>query len=265
MKKFSILALALIAVFGVQSAKAWGKWGHRISAYIAEQHLTEKANAECRRYLQHSLPYYASWQDWWRYCKGFENVCDAHVSYVDTKYKVWGEKGDLNKEVSTRIDKITKELSNGRYLNMPDSIVAMNVKLLIHMVGDMHCPSHVYYHSDSNFPMKKRIVVRGATLQRHTFWDGSPQHLHPKWNIERFHKVCDTYSPKQIKSICKGSTIKWAEENARKVIPTFDYWEEGQDIKELSKENRVKIESMMREQLAYGGYRLAHILNKIFK
>ena len=65
-RKLSILILALVAILGVQSAKAWGGFGHSAIAYVAEQHLTPQAKSEVRRYLKHTLPWYASWMDHWR-------------------------------------------------------------------------------------------------------------------------------------------------------------------------------------------------------
>ena len=262
MKK--LLAIALVAIFGIQNANAWGGWGHSISAYIAEQHLTEKANKECQRYLQHTLPYFASWQDYWRFCDGFEEVCTAHSHYVNVDFSLRG-KGSPDRDPVTRIDKITKAMEKGQYKNMPDSIVAMNIKLLIHMVTDMHCPGHVTYHPDSKYPVKRPIVIKGKTVKRHGFWDGSPKILQPKWRIERFAKEYDTYSDKEIKKICKGDPYKWGYANACEMVSTFDYWEEGQNIKSLSEERRAEIEHMMSKQLAIGGYRLASILNHIFK
>lgn len=259
-----IAVLSLAAMMSTQSAMAWGKWGHRISAYIAEQHLTEKANAECRRYLKHSLPYFASWQDYWRHCKGFEEACTAHSHYVNPDFTLKG-KGSPDRDPVSRVDKITKQMENGKYLTMPDSIVAMNLKLLIHMTTDMHCPSHITYDKSSNFPMRKVIKVRGKKVVRHTFWDGSPMHLHPKWKIERFAKAYDTYSEKEIKKFCKGDPYKWGYANACAMVKTFDYWDEGEELTKMSEERRQVIENMTHKQLAIGGYRLAHLLNRIFK
>ena len=264
MKKLSILVLALIAIVGVQSAKAWGGVGHSVSAYIAEQHLTDTAKSECRRYLKHSLPYYASWQDQWRFCDGFVELCTAHSHYVNVDLSLRG-KGSPDRDPVTRIDKITKAMEKGQYKSMPDSIVAMNVKLLIHMVTDMHCPGHVTYHPDSNYPVKMKLVIKGKPYARHKFWDGAPSILHPKWKLERFCKEYDTYTPKQIKKICKGTPYKWGDVHAREMLKTFNYWEDGQSIKSLSKENREALERTTHEQLAIGGYRLASILNHIFK
>lgn len=133
------------------------------------------------------------------------------------------------------------------------------------MVGDMHCPGHITYHPDSNYPVKMKIVIKGKPMRRHKFWDGAPTILHPKWKLERFCKEYDTYSPKEIKKICKGTPYKWGDVAAREMVKTFDYWEDGQSYKSLSKEKRVAIEELMHETLAVGGYRLAAVLNRIFK
>ncbi len=264
MKALKIFATLLLSLVVSHNAMAWGKSGHSISAYIAEQHLSDKAKAECQRYLKHSLPYFASWQDHWRYCDGFEEVCTAHAHYVNVDFSLRG-KGSPDRDPVSRIDKITKEMEKGKYKSMPDSIVAMNLKLLIHMVGDMHCPGHITYHPDSNYPVKMKIVIKGKPMRRHKFWDGAPTILHPKWKLERFCKEYDTYSPKEIKKICKGTPYKWGDVAAREMVKTFDYWEDGQSYKSLSKEKRVAIEELMHETLAVGGYRLAAVLNRIFK
>ena len=77
-KNLSILLLAFVATMSIQSAKAWGTFGHGAIAYVAEQHLTPKAKEECRRYLKHTLPYYASWMDHWRAVPPFHPTNNWH-------------------------------------------------------------------------------------------------------------------------------------------------------------------------------------------
>lgn len=265
MKHLRTLVIVIVALAVSHNAMAWGKWGHRIGAYIAEQHLTEKANSECRRYLKHSLPYFSSWQDYWRNCDGFQEMTHWHSNYLNPDNTVGGKKGVPTRDASYQIARIVKEMEGGKYRNLPDSIVMDNLKLLIHMVVDMHCPSHTNYHKDTGYPLKKPIYVNGKKYARHTFWDASPQLLHPKWKIERFQKEYDTYSAKQIKKIVKGDPTKWVAQNVVKLRPTFDMYGEGQHFESLSKKQLADIEAIMSEQLAYAGYRLSHILNEIFK
>ena len=262
MKRALCLVLAVAMVSMSHNAMAWGRRGHAISAYIAEKHLTEKAFTECRRYLQHTLPYYSVWQDQWRGCRGFEEICTAHVNYVNPDFTVRGKR-DVTRDPVTRVVMITRELENGQYLNMPDSIVAMKLKLLIHMATDMHCPSHVGYHKNSGLKISS-IKYGKEKLHYHKFWDGAPFYMHPKWKADKFLEVCDTYSAKEIAKIQKGDPTKWAKENAEKMVKIFTYWDEDANVKTLSPEQRKMIDDTMFEQLSFAGYRLAAVLNAIF-
>ena len=262
-RKISILVFALVATFSIQSAMAWGNWGHHITAFIAEKHLTPEAKEKCQHYLKYSLPHYSSWQDYWRHSDPFKEISFWHSSYYDKNLNVVGYKGDITREATYQIERIVKEMNKGKYKNMPDSIVAVNLKLLIHMVGDMHCPSHAVHSKDSGLKGNS-IYVRGKKTSRHSFWDSAPKLMHPKWKADRFVKAYDVYTPKQIKKISKGTPTKWSLQNARNIIRTYDYWEKGAEFTKLSKAQRKEIDDTLQEQLAFAGYRLAAILNKIF-
>lgn len=261
--KISILVLALVATMCTQSAMAWGGWGHHISAYIAEKHLTPEAKAKCQHYLKHNLPHYSSWQDYWRHSDPFKEISYWHSSYVNKQYDVIGYKGNETRDAAYQVHRITKEMAKGKYKNMSDSLVAVNLKLLIHMVVDMHCPSHVCYTKDFGMPGYS-IKVKGKKYSRHKFWDAGPQLMHPRWKADRFVKAYDTYSPKEIKKISKGNAFKWSAQNAHNILKTADYWERGAEFTKLSKEQRKNIDETLHEQLAFAGYRLAATLNKIF-
>ena len=261
-KTLSIIALALVAIMSVQSAKAWGGWGHHITTYIAEKHLTEEANEKCRHYLNQRLPHYSSWQDYWRHSDPFKETSYWHSSYVDKNYNIVGYKGNITRDATYQIERIVKEMEKGKYKQMSDSMVRVNLKLLIHMVGDMHTPCHVGYPKECGYKISS-IMVNGKKMNHHKFWDAAPQVMHPKWKADRFLKVCDTYSPKQQKKIQKGTPTKWGKQNAKKMVKTFYLWEAGTDLKTLTKEQREEIDEIMFEQIAYAGYRLANVLNNI--
>ena len=268
MKKISILILACIATMGVQRAMAWGGRGHHIVAYIAEQHLTPEANAKCREYLQFSLPHYSSWQDYWRNSDPFKEIHHWHMNRVNKSFKTVGIKGDVSREAVTQIDRIVKEMSGGKYKQMSDSLVQVNLKLLIHMVGDMHCPCHMEYSKDfreAKGYKKNSILVKGKKYDYHKFWDAAPALMHPTWDLYKYREVCDTYSEKEIKKIvCKGNVYKWSKENAKREVVMFDFWTRHEELSKMSKEKKERINDLMHTQLAYAAYRLATTLNMIF-
>ena len=261
-RKISIIIMALIGMMGVQSAGAWSLWGHHLIAYVAEQHLTPEAKAKCEHYLKHKVTHYSLWQDYWRNSDPFKEITHWHMNYVDKDFNTVGKKGNISRDAVTQIERIVKEMEKGKYKQMSDSMVRVNLKLLIHMVGDMHTPCHVGYPKECGYKISS-IMVNGKKMNHHKFWDAAPQVMHPKWKADRFLKVCDTYSPKQQKKIQKGTPTKWGKQNAKKMVKTFYLWEAGTDLKTLTKEQREEIDEIMFEQIAYAGYRLANVLNNI--
>jgi acyl-CoA synthetase (AMP-forming)/AMP-acid ligase II len=70
--------------------------------------------------------------------------------------------------------------------------------------------------------------------------------------------------PKQIVVIDEVLKTFNGKIDRKKMIATYSYWEKGDEFTKLSKEQRQKMDDIVHEQLAYGGYRLANILNMIF-
>lgn len=62
MKRNFLLLIA--ALFCTAQAFAWGQKGHDVTAFIAENHLTDNAKSKIVAALDgHSLVYYANWLD----------------------------------------------------------------------------------------------------------------------------------------------------------------------------------------------------------
>ena len=267
MRKITLLILACFATMGVQRAMAWGTTGHHVVAYIAEQHLTPEAKEKCLHYLKYSLPHFSSWQDYWRNSDPFKEITHWHMNRVDAKFKTIGTKGNVSRDAVTQINRIVKEMEKGKYKQMSDSIVIVNLKLLIHMVGDMHCPCHMAYSKDfreAHGIKLNSIFVKGKKYDYHKFWDASPDLMHPNWNLYTYKKYCDTYSEKEIKKIAKGNVYKWSVDNAKREVEMFDYWVRHEELTKMSKEKKERINKLMHTQLAYAGYRLAATLNRLF-
>jgi len=125
--RFLIVVLSLVSILSVQNAKAWGGWGHHISTFIAEKHLTPEANEKCQHYLKHSLPHYSSWQDYWRHSDPFKEISYWHSSYINKKKKVTGHKNIITRDAVTQIERIVKEMEKGKYHNLSDSMVTVNL------------------------------------------------------------------------------------------------------------------------------------------
>ena len=152
MKRIAILLLALFA-FCSYEVMAWGGWAHKLVAVIAESHLTPEAKEKTEKYLGSPIYDHASWMDrvpvWTKNrIPGWEQTSWWHMTTVD---KVGKKKYALsNKRASSgdgdlypNLVQCIENLKN--YRNLTDSAVMVNLKCVVHMVGDMHCPCHIFY------------------------------------------------------------------------------------------------------------------------
>ena len=124
------------------SAFGWGREGHETIAKIADNNLKPSARKVIERYLgDHSIVYYAKWMDEYRHTPEYAFTTKWHVARVDENlvYSQYPEAGDAISAINEAVE-LLKD-----YENLPDSTVAVNIKYLLHLVGDMHCPAHVYY------------------------------------------------------------------------------------------------------------------------
>lgn len=258
--KRSILTIvvAIFAMATAHQAMAWNNIGHASIAYIAEQHLTPEAKQKCRKYLRHTLPYHASWMDYWRNCEGFEESNYWHSVPVAANNKHYKSE---SRNATYQVTRICKKMR--KYEKLKDSIVCDNLKYLIHMVGDMHCPSHSKY-VDEPALKQGRFIFEGKKFKFHTFWDSSIGFCHKGMNCADLQRTYDTLSAEEIAKICEGTPSDWAYTNAVEMREAHQLINPDTDYDELSDEQKARIKAITEKQMLRGGYRLAHILNEIF-
>lgn len=278
MRKFLFFLFALAATLSVQRAKAWGGPGHTIIGYIAEQHLTPEAKAKCRHYLRHTLAYEASWMDNWRYSKEFKGTAHWHIGYAYPNRQYTGDFRDkfvnqesVQKSAAYRINEFHEQLRTS-YKEMSDSTVQNKIRFLIHMLGDMHCPAHVAFPVEDNPTYEEttvynryRLKYKGKKYSYHAMWDNITNILHPEWKVTEWRKAADHYSNKQRAKICKGDANDWLKGIAKEVIKSYKIVPRDTDVAKLPDSDKEALTDMTYQQMAYAGYRLAHILNDVFK
>ena len=260
--KILVLTILLFTLLSTGSVKAWNGFGHSCAAYIAEQHLTPEAKAKCEHYLQHSFVFYASWMDQWRFIDPYKETSAWHTTYV--KNDSWTLDTSDKKYAEYQTERIWKEMKD--YKNLPDSLVRQNLIYLIHMVPDFHCPVHTFFHSKSAHMSRRYTVLnKGKKYSHHTFWDASPGFKRGKWSMERYAKEVDILSPKQVKKYQKGNALKWANDAVKEANLVYDITPAETEITKLSKEQIAEIHKLSDRMILKGAYRLAYIINDIFK
>lgn len=253
-----ILLFAAVITLYIASASAWGRTGHDAVSYIAECHLTPTAKTNIEKYLNgESIVYDSSWLDMIRETPEYKHTSRCHMYPI-------GENGKYHPhpdgDAVALLNEQSKLLKN--YKNLSDSAVNVGIKMLVHVVGDLHCPSHPDFdkiYQWYNFKMN------GAETSYHGFWDYKAIESCHKWHYTEYKHQLDRFTPKQIKEICKGTPEDWANETASTVLKTYDWIKPDMELNKMeSNLLYIKGTRLADRQIVIAGYRLAHMLNSIF-
>ena len=269
MKKLLTIVLAFVAISSVSTAYGWNSAGHCTIAHIADQNLTPKARKMCGKYLGHSLAYYASWLDQWRYSEEYHHTARWHaVGVKDGKFVPGQVVGDISifkapltddEHGVARMEQMLEALKN--YRNMPDSAIAVNLKCIIHMVGDMHCPGHVFYDGQSQFEFKEY----GGDMRFHGYNDRAFGRFHKGKNADDFCKKFCRLTKEEKAELNKGDMAVWVKDNEPLFRECYTLLSPTIDYKDLPEQNKLRMKEIIDELLIEAGYHLAEVMNRIFK
>ena len=258
----TLMLLSSISAFG------WGPKGHDIVAAIAEQNLTSKARKELNKILDgNSIVYYSSWMDNiqnspnWK--GGYDKTKTWHYANVDKGLTYQTMKKNEQGDVVTALTELTREMTEN-YDRLSDSLKADYVKMIIHMVGDLHCPMHAGRLSDRGGNGCK-VKWFGQKTNLHSVWDSKMIDSARKWSYSEWRDHLDRKGKKFYKTVGQGSYEDWFMATVKNAAELYDHVER-QDKEEpnFSYQYVYDFSPMLEEQLLLGGLRLAHVLNSIF-
>jgi hypothetical protein len=267
MKKISTLFLSLAAIFYSVSGFCWGPTGHDVVAAIAEQHLTKKTKKALDELLEgRSIVYYSSWMDniqnspYWK--NGYNQTKTWHYANVDKGYTYETMPKNDKGDVVVALHMLTDELKNN-YENLTDSVRADYVKMIVHMVGDMHCPMHAGRLSDLG---GNRTSVKwfGKNTNLHSVWDSKIVESARKWSYTEWRDQLDRKDKEFGKSVVCGTYEEWFVETVEGAAAIYEYVEALGQNPNLSYQFVYDFSPLLEDRLLVGGYRLAYVLNSIF-
>ncbi|HEV7620351.1 MAG TPA: S1/P1 nuclease [Flavisolibacter sp.] len=244
------------------TSMAWGMLGHRIVGEIADSYLTPHARAEIKKILgNESIALSSTWADFiksdsaykylntWHYIDFDEDMAyDKMVSYL---------KKDTAADAYTKINFLVKELKKK---NLPADKKKMYLRLLIHIVGDIHQPLHVSHSGDMGGNDIK-ITWFGQNSNLHRLWDEQliqEQQL----SFSEYTKAINYTTAKERQVLQKQPITKWL----------FDSYQISQQLHAEIKEPNPKLGFLynyqhidtLNKQLVKAGVHLAGLLNAIF-
>jgi hypothetical protein len=293
-RRAAILTLACLLLLPAGNAMAWGPGGHMMTARIAFDRLNPRAKAEVTRLIaipinpsaitSRSLDFVTAsvWADDVKKRSGFEFSGDEH--FADFPFRV----------DRTRLPRLPKDANviNAlkRYVGIlktsrNDDERAQALRFIIHYVGDIHQPLHCSTRVDRNHPQGDQggnlffITTRRGTradVKLHSFWDGGlgdfprgggPPNFTPPPLIQITNAVGGIVSENpdtdsDIHLDRPEDFSGWAAESSRLAREdAYDTLRPGGFANAVYTREGV---SVARRRVAWGGYRLAALLNSIF-
>ena len=248
-----LLCLSSISSFG------WGQKGHDTTAFIAECHLTPTTLDKVMDLLDGKSPvYYANWLDNASHTPEYSYSKTWHYKNIDADQTFDSaplhEDGDIVRAIYMQVD-VLKD-SNASRENKQ-----LALKILIHLLGDIHQPMHLGHASDLG---GNRWLVKyfGKDTNLHSVWDSSlPESAH-KWSYTEWQNQIDRATPEMTLDILDVTTPEgWASETFEIGKDVYNNTPEGTKI---SYDYIAEWTPIVEKQFLRGGLRLADLLNSIF-
>ena len=255
------------------TAQGWGRKGHATIARIAEMHLTKTTQKRIAE-IMHGEPIsgYASYADDHKgkllVDMGFDPVggeprvnTQPHTFEANMDFEPFrgiNDNGRYVKNCIHFIEKYAQDLKH--YKELDDSTAFTELVLLVHFVGDMHCPEHIRYNPEDMTMGYYKVNFRGGTIRYHTIWDDMIIDIKHPWSFSDLAHMFDSASKEEIAEITKGGPYDWGRDVARCCWVTHQV--KPGDV--LTMDWYYDQLPLMRSQLRKAGYRLAKELNMIF-
>ena len=256
MKK--LITIMLLA-FTVQTAAAWGPKGHDAVAYIAECNVNKRVKAKVMEALGgHTFTYYSSWADNIRNFPEYRHTSTWHYANVDEGYTYATMPKNPKGDVLTAVTLIVEQLKSGKITPEEENIY---LRMLIHFVGDMHCPMHAGRLSDLG---GNQVIVKwfGRDVKLHAVWDDLIVESVRKWSYSEWQREIDNVSKQEREAMAAGTPLDWMNET---VAICKKIYEDVPAGSELSWDYQNENFPLLEMQLRKAGYRLARLLNEIYK
>ena len=256
-----VLIVIAIIYFPLQSL-AWGTNGHRICGQIADSYLTPKARSSIKAILgDESIAMTSNWADFIKSDPQYKYLSTWHYVDFDKEYSYPQMQAFLKQDTATdAYTKLNFLIGELKKKNLKKANKLLALRMLIHIVEDVHQPMHTAHADD-----------KGGNDIKLT-WFNNPTNLHSVWDSQLidFQQLSYTeytawinHTTSAQRAQCQKAPIsQWLYESSRIANKIYAGVKDGDKINVYEYNyNNIKT---LNNQLVKGGVRLAGLLNEIF-
>ncbi len=261
-KKIKQLILCSAFIYIPYASMAWGMLGHRIVGEIADSYLSPKARLAIKDILgDESMAMASNWADFiksepsynylssWHYINFKDGLSEADMkAYLAV---------DTLTDAYTKINFLTAQLKDKK---LEKEKKVMYLRLLIHIVGDVHQPMHVSREEDQG-GNKIYVLWFNQKSNLHSVWDGAIID-DQKLSYTEYTKAINHTTAAQRAELQAQPVSHWMYDSY--TIAQKLYGEITQPDQKLSYRYIYDHIQIANDQLLKGGVHLAGLLNQIF-
>jgi len=256
----NLFFVALFFYMPLQSM-AWGMLGHRIIGEVASGYLTPEASKEIKKILgTETIAMASNWPDFIKSDTAYRYLNEWHYVDVEKGLNANQMQGTLQADTAidayTRLNFLVKQLKNKK---LPQEKKLMYLRLLIHIVGDIHQPLHASANGS-----------RGGNDIK-VSWFGQSSNLHRVWDEQLidYQQLSYTEYTRAINFTTLAQRTAWQKQPLTSWI--YESYSISNDLHDDIKPNEklsylynFKHVKTLNQQLLKGGVRLAGLLNQVF-
>lgn len=235
----------------------WSKTGHRVIGEVAQKHLTRKAWKAISDLLDgETLAEVSNYGDEIKSDRAYSKFSPWHYVNFPADKAYTEVTPSPQGDVVLGIEKCIAILKDPQ---TPRNDEVFYLKMLIHLIGDMHQPMHIGRAEDrGGNDIQLQWFGRGSNL--HRVWDSN---LIDDYGMSytELARTLPRWSREKIEQIQQGSVYEWVEEIQEVTNRVYASVEVGE---KLSYRYSYDWWDTVEAQLLTGGVRLAAVLNEIY-
>ncbi len=253
-----ILVLAALLWGATHAAMGWGQIGHRIVGEIATANLKPCVEKKLSAILQgESLAMCSTWMDEVKSDKAYDHWDPWHYCTIGD-HQSYAEAGTPSQgDILMKLEEITRELETKKFKHGGE---AAALKMLVHLIGDLHQPLHVG-RGDDKGGNDIKIKYFGKSTNLHRVWDSDLIDGQQLSYTEYSQHLLRTTPQDRVKQYQSGTYLDWANES--KALRMAGIYPPA-DVDNLSYRYGYDNYPRLEERLVQAGIRLASILNRIY-
>ena len=268
MKKIVMMIFASALMMG--EALAFSTFAHQSIAALADKYLTDNVKKEVKSILKTDMVKASTWLNTLRKKEEMAYTKEWHFTTLnaDGKSTTMDENDGM-----VQLEKAINVLRDRK--NHPDSLVQASLCAVIHLVGDLHCISHIRIEGNEaskGFTYKtwNELTAEGKGFycsktfnsSWYKLWESTFANRYTLFTPQYYGDDIDIFANEKKAEYEKGTPRFWVENVGEDVVRALEVFQPG---KTVPAQTNLRQETIHSRCMAKAAYRLAALLNGIFK